>query len=107
MLHRMINAVLRRAWTGQFSPKACSHLGMIRDVRPSADVCEACVALGDGWPGLRMCLTCGFVGCCDQSKNKHSLQHFRETGHPLVRPHRQFGMSWIWCRLDEALLDPA
>lgn len=106
-MHRLINPVLRRMWTGQFREKACSHLHLINpDVRPRAEVCEACVALGDSWPALRMCLVCGHVGCCDQSKNRHAFKHFQETGHPLTRPYRERGMNWMWCYEDEALLDP-
>jgi len=102
----LINPILRRIWTGQFAKKPCSHLGMINpDVRPEADVCLACVATGDKWPGLRMCLTCGHVGCCNKAKNQHALKHFQATGHPLSRPHRDRGMHWIWCDVDEALLD--
>jgi hypothetical protein len=68
-------------------------------------VCEQCVALGDGWPGLRACLTCGFVGCCDRSKNRHALRHYEQTGHPLIRPLGERFGAWVWCRVDEALLD--
>jgi uncharacterized UBP type Zn finger protein len=53
-----------------------------------------------------MCLLCGYVGCCDKSKNKHAREHFRQTGHPLTRPHKERGMDWVWCYVDEALLDP-
>jgi uncharacterized UBP type Zn finger protein len=53
-----------------------------------------------------MCLVCGHVGCCDKAKNKHALEHFRQSGHPLTRPHKERGMDWVWCYVDEALLDP-
>jgi uncharacterized UBP type Zn finger protein len=43
-----------------------------------------------------MCLICGFVGCCDTSKNKHMLAHVRESGHPIIRSI-QHGEAWIWC----------
>ena len=53
-----------------------------------------------------MCMTCGYVGCCDGSKNRHAMKHFEETNHPLFKPVSQ-GMffKWMWCYLDEALLD--
>lgn len=105
-MHTFINFFLRRLWTGQFSEKTCGHLDMIREVEAASDVCDRCVASGDKWPALRMCLTCGHVGCCEQAKNQHALKHFRDTGHPLVRPHKTPGMSWKWCYVDEALLDP-
>ena len=103
--HRVVNPFLRRAWTGTFSRKPCVHLDQIAEVSPSADVCEECVALGDRWSALRMCLTCGYVGCCDKANNRHAAAHFESTGHPLVRPHLERGMNWVWCRLDETLLD--
>src|SRR4051812_34891146 len=104
---RVINPILRRIWTGQFAKKPCSHLREVpHGVEPEADVCRACVATGDTWPALRMCLTCGHVGCCSKAKNQHALKHFQATGHPLNRPHRERGMHWIWCFVDEALLDP-
>jgi uncharacterized UBP type Zn finger protein len=101
------NAVLRRIWTGRFAATACTHLAAMRDVEPAADVCVACAELGETYPAMRMCLTCGHVGCCDKAKNQHALRHHRATGHPLIRPHREPGMDWIWCYVDEALLDPA
>ena len=104
--HKIINVVLRRAWTGQFSEKTCTHLGMARQVQPLAEVCEGCVAAGDRWPALRMCLVCGHVGCCDKAKNQHALQHFQQTGHPLIKPYKERGMDWIWCYEDRALLQP-
>jgi uncharacterized UBP type Zn finger protein len=103
--HRLINVFLRRAWTGQFTTRPCTHLDMANDVQPAAEVCEQCVALGDSWPALRMCLTCGHVGCCEKTKNQHALKHFQATGHPLVRPYKERGMNWVWCYLDKTLLD--
>jgi uncharacterized UBP type Zn finger protein len=49
---------------------------------------------------------CGYVGCCDKSKNKHAREHFRQTGHPLTRPYKERGMDWVWCYVNEVLLDP-
>lgn len=78
---------------------------MIKDVEPKSDVCDQCVELGETWPALRKCLTCGHVGCCEQAKYQHALRHFQKTGHPLVMPYRERGMKWIWCYEDQALLD--
>ena len=104
---KIINIFLRRVWTGQFRSKPCSHVHLARaDIGPASEVCAECVALGDSWPALRMCLLCGYVGCCDKSKNKHAREHFRQTGHPLTRPYKERGMDWVWCYVDEALLDP-
>lgn len=106
-MYRIINPILRKKWTGQVEEKECSHLDLIDpDVEPEADVCQQCVALGDEWPRLRMCLVCGHVGCCEEAKNQHALMHYQETGHPLVKPLNEAGMNWIWCYEDDALLDP-
>jgi len=104
---RVVNTVMRRWFTGQFSTKECSHLDLISDVEPSSDVCDQCVELGETWPALRMCLICGQVGCCEDAKYQHALRHFEETGHQLIRPHNELGMDWIWCYEDKALLDSA
>ncbi|MEO8661855.1 MAG: UBP-type zinc finger domain-containing protein [Bryobacteraceae bacterium] len=84
----------------------CSHLGMIHDVKPSSRGCEECLKMGDTWVHLRMCLTCGKVGCCDSSKNKHATKHFHATKHPLVRSE-QPGEDWAWCYVDEIFVEPS
>jgi uncharacterized UBP type Zn finger protein len=81
----------------------CSHLSAIRPVVPRADGCEECLASGDKWVHLRLCLSCGHVGCCDQSKNRHATRHFQATGHPLMASHEP-GESWRWCYVDQVLL---
>ncbi|HBE83245.1 MAG TPA: cation:proton antiporter [Pyrinomonadaceae bacterium] len=78
----------------------CGHLDQIRPVFPSAAGCEECLADGDDWVHLRMCLTCGHVGCCDTSKNKHATAHFREAGHQLMTSMEP-GEDWGWCFVDE------
>jgi len=72
----------------------CTHLEQIRDVQPSAQSCEECLQTGDSWVHLRECLVCGYVGCCDLSKNKHATKHFHATDHPLVQSF-QPGEDWI------------
>jgi uncharacterized UBP type Zn finger protein len=49
---------------------------------------------------LRMCLSCGKVGCCDSSPNRHATAHFQESEHPLVRSAEP-GEDWAWCYVDE------
>lgn len=78
----------------------CSHLDRIRPVLPSAAGCEECLRIGDEWVHLRLCLTCGHVGCCDTSKNKHATAHFHETDHPIMRSIEKFD-DWAWCFVDE------
>jgi hypothetical protein len=51
---------------------------------------------------LRVCETCGHVGCCDDSKNKHATEHFRATAHPVISSLEP-GEDWRWCYVDEML----
>ena len=101
---RALNALLRLAWTGTIRKKPCNHLDQINEVQATSDGCEECLKLGDRWVHLRMCLICGHIGCCSSSKHNHALQHYRETGHPLIKPFKQSGIDWIWCYEDTALL---
>jgi len=84
--------------------QSCAHLDQIRDVKPSAAGCEECLKMKDRWVHLRMCLTCGHVGCCDSSKNKHATKHFHATSHPIVRSIEP-GERWRWCYVDELLIE--
>ena len=84
----------------------CGHLDQIRDVSPSADGCEECLAIGGWWVHLRLCLTCGRVGCCDSSPNRHASRHARTAEHPIVRSLEP-GQDWAWCFVDELILEPA
>jgi uncharacterized UBP type Zn finger protein len=79
---------------------ACAHLDLIRPVIPAARGCEECLVLGDGWVHLRLCRTCGHVGCCDSSPNKHATKHFLQTRHPIIRSFEP-GEHWNWCYVDE------
>ena len=84
---------------------ACTHATGIRKVIPSALGCEECLKMGSVWVHLRLCRTCGHVGCCDSSKNRHATKHFHSTEHPVVRSF-QPGERWLWCYPDELLFDP-
>jgi uncharacterized UBP type Zn finger protein len=77
-----------------------AHVKEIRDVTPNTDGCEECLKMGDEWVHLRLCLSCGHVGCCDDSKNKHATKHFRKTKHPIIRSLEP-GEEWRWCFVDE------
>ena len=83
--------------------KTCTHLDQIRAVSPRADGCEECLRIGDDWVHLRLCLTCGQVGCCDDSKNKHATAHFHSTRHPVIESLEP-GEGWRWCYIDRILL---
>ena len=78
----------------------CTHLDQIRVTSASAVGCQDCLAVGDTWVELRLCVGCGRVGCCDNSKNQHATRHFQASGHPLMRSYEP-GEDWWWCYLDE------
>jgi uncharacterized UBP type Zn finger protein len=80
---------------------ACEHLAEAqRAEEPLPQTpgrCQDCEELGElVWAHLRMCLTCGHVGCCDSSPHKHATAHFHQTGHPLMRSVEP-GEDWRWC----------
>jgi uncharacterized UBP type Zn finger protein len=85
------------------TPRRCTHLDMIQKVVPSAQGCEDCLKIGGRWVHLRICLTCGHVGCCDNSPNRHATKHFHETGHPIIQSFEP-RERWVWCYIDEAIL---
>jgi uncharacterized UBP type Zn finger protein len=79
----------------------CTHQEQIRDVTPSAQGCEDCLRTGGRWVHLRICLSCGHVGCCDSSPNKHATAHHKESSHPIVQSFER-GEDWRWCYVDKA-----
>ena len=81
----------------------CTHEDQIRDVTPSAEGCEDCLKTGDKWVHLRLCLVCGHVGCCDNSKNKHATGHYEVTGHAIIKSFEP-GEDWRWCYIDRVIL---
>lgn len=82
----------------------CTHLDQVRNVQPGTPAgCQECLATDDEWVHLRECLSCGHIGCCDSSPNRHATAHFRGEGHPLVRSFEP-GEAWAWCYLDEFLM---
>jgi uncharacterized UBP type Zn finger protein len=82
----------------------CTHLDQIQDVEPNTRGCEECLKMGDTWVHLRLCLSCGHVGCCDDSKNHHATQHFHTSHHPLMRSLEP-GEGWGWCYVDEVVIE--
>jgi hypothetical protein len=80
----------------------CTHLDQITITEPAGPVagCEECLKIGGRWVHLRMCESCGKVGCCDDSPNKHASAHFAESGHPVIRSLEP-GEEWSWCFVDE------
>lgn len=95
---------LLRAGQVPRSPEQCDHLraapasvqpatpGRCGDHRPE-----------DGpWVHLRVCLTCGSVGCCDSSAPRHATAHHQATGHPVMQSLEP-GEDWRWCYPHELL----
>ena len=83
------------------------HLTGLDPKPPRTDGCEECLRLGTSWVNLRLCLTCGHVGCCDSSPGRHATKHFHETTHPVMASFER-GERWAWCFVDrEELLVPA
>lgn len=84
----------------------CAHFRELHAVEPSpADGCRECLAMGSPWVHLRLCMTCGHVGCCDDSPMRHATAHFHATKHPVIKSFEP-GETWGWCYVDEAVFDP-
>ncbi|WP_110945887.1 cation:proton antiporter [Streptomyces avicenniae] len=82
---------------------SCTHLDQIRVTETDTDVCPECVEAGSEWVELRLCVTCGHVGCCDDSPLRHASGHARATGHPIIQSLEP-GEDWRWCFPDETLV---
>lgn len=83
---------------------SCVHVeGMPQPPPRTPEGCEECLATGGRWLHLRLCLTCGHVGCCDSSPNQHASKHFADVDHPVIRSFEP-GEDWRWCFVDEALV---
>ena len=83
----------------------CTHIDSVEYLEPPGEVagCEECLKLGMSWVHLRMCHSCGHIGCCDNSPGKHATAHHEQSGHPLIRSAEP-GEDWSWCYVDEAML---
>jgi len=87
-----------------FWRQQCEHTDQLQEgVTPSAQDCEERLKTGDRWVHLRECLTCGHIGCCDQSQNQHATKHFHSIGHPIIRSFEP-EEDWRWCYVDEMLV---
>jgi uncharacterized UBP type Zn finger protein len=84
----------------------CTHLDRIEVVELPEPIagCEECLKTGDRWVHLRMCMTCGKIGCCDSSPNRHASRHAAEARHPVIRS-AELGEDWGWCFVDEVELE--
>lgn len=78
----------------------CEHIAAIVRVTPTAKGCEDCLKTGDTWVHLRLCESCGHVGCCDSSPNRHASKHYISTHHPIIRSF-ETGEEWGYCYVDD------
>ena len=102
---KVYQVIRKIAQDGELDDKGCSHFTLMREVTPSADGCEDCLKIGDRWVHLRICLICGHVGCCNDSKNKHASKHYQHTDHALMMSFEP-GEDWLYCYRDEIIVFP-
>jgi hypothetical protein len=82
----------------------CTHLDSVSVLSLPETIagCEECLATGGHWLHLRMCQSCGHIGCCDNSPGRHATAHNRQSGHPIIRSAEP-GEDWSWCYVDEVM----
>jgi uncharacterized UBP type Zn finger protein len=85
-------------------PATCTHLEAIETEDASGNGCVECLEMGGRWVHLRRCASCGHVGCCDSSPNRHATAHFHATEHPLIQSFEP-GEDWFWCYVDETAFE--
>jgi hypothetical protein len=80
----------------------CTHLDQITvlELPDRIEGCGECLASGGAWVHLRMCQSCGQIGCCDSSPNRHASKHAAASGHAIARSAEP-GEEWSWCYVDE------
>ena len=84
---------------------SCTHLSQIKNVTPRTPKgCEECLKTGMRWVHLRLCLSCGHVGCCDNSIGKHATAHFHGSKHAIIRSFEP-GEDWKWCYVDQIVVE--
>lgn len=84
---------------------SCSHLDQVVVARPERVAgCEDCLATGGQWVHLRLCRSCGRVGCCDSSPNRHASAHARTQEHPIVTSAEP-GEDWSYCYVDDVAFE--
>ena len=83
----------------------CEHEEGLEPVPPGTpEGCEECLRLGMPWVHLRLCLSCGHVGCCDSSPGRHATRHAHATAHPVAASFEP-GERWAWCYVDQIEVD--
>jgi uncharacterized UBP type Zn finger protein len=81
----------------------CEHLPATLPAFPGAEACEQCQADGLTWRALRLCLTCGWVACSDESPGQHAKAHYQETDH-AVAASTEPGPTSRWCYVHERVV---
>ena len=81
----------------------CNHLDQVREVSPEGEGCEECLRNGSRWLELRVCLSCGHLGCCDSSPNQHARRHSEASEHPITAPWAD-DEPWAFCYIDNVTL---
>ncbi len=102
-MNRRIDPEQDLSLAGNPAAAGCTHAEAVRTVRASGPGCQECLATGGYWVHLRVCMTCGHIGCCDSSPGRHATAHYHETEHPIVRSVEP-GETWGWCYVDEAVI---
>ncbi len=84
--------------------QVCDHLQQARHspLPQSSDGCQGCLAEGGNWLHLRVCMQCGYAGCCDSSPGMHASAHYHDEGHPVMRSLEP-GEAWRWCFVHDQL----
>jgi hypothetical protein len=84
---------------------ACAHLDhvLVKELPESVEGCEECLASGDPWFHLRICLECGKVACCDSSPNRHASAHAESSGHPIIGSLEP-GDEWSYCFVEDVAM---
>jgi uncharacterized UBP type Zn finger protein len=77
----------------RFSPTQteCTHQPT-QSAQPRANACEGCASTFN----LRVCTTCGHVGCCE-SQSGHNTAHSRATGHQVIKSMPVEPGHFTWC----------
>jgi uncharacterized UBP type Zn finger protein len=98
----MVDLLLYVCSMNKTNNTSCTHLLQVNlNINAKTpDGCEECLQVGSEWVHLRLCLSCGHVGCCDPSPNKHATKHFKTTKHPLIKSFEP-GENWKWCYVDK------
>ncbi len=91
-------------YASPMSSVPCQHLASVQilEAPDEVDGCETCLAEGGSWIHLRMCMTCGEVGCCDDSPGQHARKHAEAQSHPVIRSI-EIGEAWCYCHEEDVV----